>query len=395
MNPVSRLFPALGASALLVTTGVFAAPPASTSVTQVFDQTAAQPAPPRLSVPPPAPASQSAAPSAPAAPPFTPPDADLLTAAIGSSASAFKAHHAVEFAVTEGRTSDFYMGAVQGLPAFVIYTHDGDRITGRQLMLSGTRETMNAVFQMMSKDYATPGALTEQMVECRDAGSKTVGWRLESSTVSRSKTDMLSYREDPTNHAIVVDSNAPAGVPGIEFLNKAYSDLLGRSDLASNAFASQWLGYKAAYDDVSRSKGLFGCRISRGGSPGNLPLKFDVALTQTGAQVVNGEVDIPVPEQFGGLNFSSFQAVLSGGKVSGLRFAGNVSRAQFDETLKHTASNLGDPVTLVTTSNGAQTQIVANFRPSQDPRARAIQTILTYRASIGNTASGTLLFDIH
>jgi hypothetical protein len=394
MNPVSRLLPALGASALLVTSSAFAVQPSS-SMTQVFDQTAAQPATPRPSVTPPAPAGQPAAPAPQAAPPFTPPDADLLTAAIGSSASAFRAHHTVEFAVTEGRNADFYMGAAQGVPAFVIYTHDGDRITGRQLMLSGTRDIMNTAFQMMGKDYATPGALTEQTVECRDVGSKSAGLRLESSTVSRSKTDILSYREDPTNHAIVVASNGPSGVPSIESLNKAYSDLLARSDLSPNAFASQWLGYKAAYDDVSRSKGLFGCRISRGGSPGNLPLKFDVALTQTGAQVVNGAVDIPAPEQFGGLNFGGFQAVLTGGKVSGLRFAGNVSRAQFDDTLKHTASNLGDPITLVTTSNGAQTQIVANFRPSQDPRARVIQTILSYRASAGNNASGTLLFDIH
>lgn len=383
----SILIPVLGAT-LLASATAFAAQPASLALSPSTAPTAT------------APASAVPAPTAPAAPApvqpaFSAPDADLLTAPIGTSASAFKAKHAAEFAVTENRSADFYMGAVQGLPAFVIYTHDADRITGRQLMVSGSRETMTALFQSMATDYATPGSLSEQSVECRDAGSKSVGWHLEANTLYRSRTDTLAYREDPTNHAIVLASNSPASAPTIELLNKAYADLLGRRDLASNAFAGQWLGYKAAYDDVSHSKGLYGCRISRGGSPGNLPLKFDVALTQTGAQVVNGAVDIAAPEQFGGLNFGGFQAVLTGGKVTGLRFSGNVSRARFDDTLKHTASNLGDPQTLVTTSNGSQTQIVASFRPSQDPHARAVQTVLTYRASINNTADGTLLFDIH
>ena len=345
---------------------------------------AAPPAPPPA---PPAPSPMAESPALSASP-------DLLSAPIGSSAAAFKNRHLSEFAVTEARFADFYMGVWQGLPAFVIYTHDADRITGKEFMVSGARDAMGSFFQKVSADFAAPGSMSQQTIECRDAGSKTTGWRLEENSVLKSKTETLSYREDPTNHAVVLATASPAGMLSIDLLNKAYADLLARADLRGNAYAQQWLAAKNGYDDVSRSKGLYGCRMSRGGAPSNLPLKFDVALTQAGAQVVNGVIDIPTPEQFGGLNFAGFQAVLSAGKVAGLRFAGNVPQSVFYETLKKTASNLGDPVTLVSSNNGAQTQVVATFRPTQDPKARRLQTILTYRAPTGGV-SGTLLFDIH
>lgn len=371
MTPVIRLIPALLASALIAAPAAWAAAPNTANVAS-------------------APASEPPA----AAPAFAAPDADLLSGRTGSSAAAFKAKHLAEFAVTEGKNADFYLGVVQGLPAFVIYTHEGDRITGMETMVSGTRETMTALLHNMGSDYAIPGSLSEQTVECRDSGSKSVGWHLESTTITRARNDVFSYQEDPTNHSIVMTSNSPVGLLSVELLNKAYADALARADLRNSPFAVQWLGYKAAYDDVSHSKGPYGCKISKGGAAGSLPLKFDVALTQTGAQVINGDVDIAAPEQYGGLNFAGFQAVLAGGKVEGLRFSGNVPRAQFDETLKRVVGNLGDPLTLVVTSNGAQTQTVATFRPSQtDGRTRSIQTILTYRTNVGSN-TGTLVFDV-
>jgi hypothetical protein len=325
--------------------------------------------------------------------------AELLSAPLGSSATAFRNRHRAEFASSEGGVADFYMGAVQGLPAFIIYTRDGDRITGHQTMVSGTREAMKSLYQTLSANYQAPGAPSEQVAECRDAGSKTAGWHLEATSLTRSRTEILSYREDPTNHAVVVSTVSPAGVLSIELLNKAYSDLLARPDLETNELARQWLGLKAAYDDVSRSPGLSGCRMSRGGAPGNLPLKLDVALTQTGAQVVNGTVSIAAPVQFGGLNFTEYQVVLSAGKVVGFRFSGNVSQSVFNQTLTKTASALGDPMTLVTTSNGAVSQTVATFRPTQDARARRVQTVLSFRSAaygIGNSSGdGVLVFDIH
>ena len=223
MTPVIRL-PALLACALFAAPAAWAAslnaanaPAAASAQTSTTQATA------------PAPAT-----TAPAL--FTVPDADLLSGRTGSSAAAFKAKHLAEFAVTEGKNADFYMGAVQGLPAFVIYTHDGDRITGMQTMVSGTRETMTALLHTLGADYATPGSLSEQTVECRDSGNKSVGWHLESTTITRARNDVLSYQEDPTNHSIVMTSNAPVGLLSVELLNKAYADALARADLRDCGF---------------------------------------------------------------------------------------------------------------------------------------------------------------